>query len=141
MDCSAALRSRADALGEDRWSRLARPASYRPATEQTRRREPNHKQPIVAERGYLNLALNHEDVVRLSARQVHPPYQVVALRKNISRTKGEQALLEEIRYFFSRHHPHRPDRGRGRGLRQPALRPGKYRAARERGGRAAGAAL
>jgi hypothetical protein len=27
-------------------------------------------------------------------------YRVVALRKNISRSKGEQVLIDEIRYFF-----------------------------------------
>ena len=103
MDNTAALRSRADALDEDRWSRLARPAPYRPATEQTRRREPNHKQRIVAERGYLNLELNHEDVAEFDYQpgKCTRPYRVVALRKNISKTKGEQALIEEIRYFFS----------------------------------------
>ena len=141
MDNTAALRSRADALEEDRWSRLVRPAPYRPATEETRRREPNHKQRIVTERGYLNLELNHEDVAEFDYQpgKCGRPYRVVALRKNISKTKGEQALLEEIRYFFSRHHPHRPDRRRGRGLRQRPLRPGKrHRAAEKRGQRAAG---
>jgi len=143
MDATAALRSRADALEEDRWSRLVRPAPYRPTTEETRRREPNHKQRIVTERGYLNLELNHEDVAEFDYQpgKCGRPYRVVALRKNISKTKGEQALLDEIRYFFSRHHPHRPDR-RGRGLRQRPLRPGKrHRAAEKRGERAAGAAV
>jgi hypothetical protein len=27
-------------------------------------------------------------------------YRVIALRKNISRARGEQVLIEEIRYFF-----------------------------------------
>lgn len=42
--------------------RLERPPSYDTLTGQTRRREPDHKQRIVTERGYVNLALNHEDV-------------------------------------------------------------------------------
>ena len=79
----------------------ARPA-YQTRTGQTRRREPNHKRRIVAERGYLNLELNYEDVAEFDYQpgKCRRPYRVVALRKNISRTKGEQALIDEIRYFF-----------------------------------------
>ena len=54
------------------------------------------------ERGYLNLELNHEDVAEFDYQpgKCRRPYRVVALRKNISKTRGEQALLDEIRYFF-----------------------------------------
>lgn len=102
MDNNAALRSRADALDEACWTRLHRPAAYQPATDQTRRREPNHKQRIVAERGYVNLELNHEDVAEFDYQpgKCTRPYRVVVVRKNITKSKGEQALLDEIRYFF-----------------------------------------
>jgi hypothetical protein len=62
MDANAKLRGIAEALDEDAWSRLERPAAYEAVTGQTRQREPDHKQRIVSERGYLNLALNHEHV-------------------------------------------------------------------------------
>jgi hypothetical protein len=80
-------------------------AHHRPSdtpTEQTRRREPNHKQRIVTERGYLNLDLNHEDVAEFDYQpgKCRRPYRVVAVRKNISKTRGEHVLLDEIRYFF-----------------------------------------
>jgi hypothetical protein len=102
MDANAALRSRAEALPEIAWTRLHRPPAYDPATGQTRRREPNHKQRIVVERGYLNLELNHEDVAEFDYQpgKCTRPYRVVALRKNISRSRGEQVLFDEVRYFF-----------------------------------------
>jgi hypothetical protein len=102
MDNNTALRSRADALPEASWSRLERRAGHEPATGQTRRREPNHKQRIVTERGYLNLELNHEDVAEFDYQpgKCRRPYRVVVVRKNISKTRGEQALIDEIRYFF-----------------------------------------
>jgi hypothetical protein len=102
MDASAALRSRADALDESAWTRLHRSARYQPQTGQRREREPNHKQRIVAERGYLTIELNHEDVAEFDYQpgKCARPYRVIALRKNLSKTRGEQVLLDEIRYFF-----------------------------------------
>ena len=130
MDANSALRSRAEALDEGCWTRLERPPAHAAATattpattpaatpattpratpattpatmpRATRRREPDHKQRIVAERGYLNLELNHEDVAEFDYRpgKCARPYRVVALRKNITKSRGEQALIDEIRYFF-----------------------------------------
>jgi hypothetical protein len=102
MDSTAALRSRAEALDESCWTRLKRPAPYQTSTGQTRRREPNHKRRIVHEREYVNLALNHEDIAEFFYQpgKCRRPYRVIALRKNISKTRGEQVLFDEIRYFF-----------------------------------------
>jgi hypothetical protein len=102
MDNNAALRSRAEALEESAWTRLSRPAPYLSATGQTRTRRDNHKQAIVTERGYLNLELNYEDVACFDYQpgKCHRPYRVVALRKNISRSRGEEVLFDEVRYFF-----------------------------------------
>ena len=101
-DNIAALRTRADALDESAWTRLHRPTPYDNTTGTTRARRHNRKQQVVTERGYLNLRLNHEDVAEFSyqPKKCRQPYRVVVLRKNISRLKGEQALLDEIRYFF-----------------------------------------
>src|SRR5206468_3763889 len=57
---------------------------------------------IVHERGYVNLELNHEDVAEFTYQpgKCARPYRVIALRKNISKTRGEQVLFDEIRYFF-----------------------------------------
>lgn len=101
MDNTAALRTRAEALEEGCWSRLERPAAGSP-TGQTRARREDHKQRIVTERGYLDLQLNHEDVAEFAYQpgKCERPYRVVAVRKNISRARGEQVLIDEIRYFF-----------------------------------------
>ena len=102
MDNSTALRSRAEALDESRWARLERPAAYQNATGQVRARRADTKAAIVTEREYLNLQLGHEDVAEFTYQpgKCTRGYRVIALRKNISRVRGEQVLLEEIRYFF-----------------------------------------
>jgi len=102
MDNSSALRSRAEALPETAWRRLHRPASYQNATGQVRARRDDVKAAIVAEREYLNLNLNHEDVAEFDYRpgKCSREYRVVVVRKNISRARGEQVLLDEVRYFF-----------------------------------------
>ena len=103
MDSNRALRTRAEALEEGDWQRLRRKPAYRTLTGQTRRRfQDNEKKRIVKERGYLNLELNYEDVAEFNYQpgKCKRSYRVVALRKNISKRKGEQVLFDEIRYFF-----------------------------------------
>lgn len=101
-DNIAALRTRAEALDPSAWQRLDRPAPYENTTGKTRTRRHNRKQQVVKQRQFLNLRLNHEDVAEFTYRpgKCARAYRVVVLRKNISRLKGEQALIDEIRYFF-----------------------------------------
>jgi len=102
MDNTTALRSRAEALEESCWRRLHRPAPYHNATGQIRARREDTKAAIVTEREYLNLHLNYEDVAEFTYRpgKCARAYRVIALRKNISRARGEHVLLDEIRYLF-----------------------------------------
>jgi hypothetical protein len=102
MDNNEPLRAHADALAESRWARLRRPQPYQARTGQTRARRDNEKRRIVKERGYLNLELNHEDVAEFDYQpgKCHRSYRVVALRKNISRSRGDTVLFDEVRYFF-----------------------------------------
>lgn len=102
MDANTALRTRAEALAATDWTPLCRPVPAPARSGARRQREPNHKRRIVAERGYLNLQLNCEHVAEFDYQPAKcaRPYRVIALRKNISKTRGEQALLDEIRYFF-----------------------------------------
>ncbi|HDL86579.1 MAG TPA: IS1380 family transposase [Candidatus Acetothermia bacterium] len=103
MDSMAALRTRAEALHEGSWSRLERqPHDDALWGEPRERFQENEKARIVKERGYLNLHLNFEDVAEFMYQpgQCTRPYRVVALRKNISKMKGENVLFDEIRYFF-----------------------------------------
>jgi hypothetical protein len=101
-DSIAALRTRAEALDPSAWQRLERPAPYENTTGKTRARRHNRKQEVVKQRQFLNLHLNCEDVAEFTYRpgKCRRDYRVVVLRKNISRLKGEQALIDEIRYFF-----------------------------------------
>jgi hypothetical protein len=102
MDSIAALRSRAEALDETAWTRLERSSRPEPVSGQTRARRPNHKKRIVTERGYLNIELNGEDVAEFDYQpgKCARPYRVIALRKNLTKTRGEQALIDDVRYFF-----------------------------------------
>jgi hypothetical protein len=103
MDCNAALRAQAEALDERSWKRLERKPKYETLTHQTRERfQTDAKERIVREREYVNLELNYEDVAEFSYQpgKCKRPYRVVVVRKNISKLKGEQVLLDEIRYFF-----------------------------------------
>jgi hypothetical protein len=101
-DNIAALRTRAEALPAAAWKRLHRPATYQTKTGQRRARRPNRKQQVITERGFVNLRLDDEQVAEFTYQpgKCRRGYRVVVLRKNISRMKGEQALLDEIRYFF-----------------------------------------
>ncbi len=102
MDNTTALRTRAEALDQSAWRRLERPTAPTSASGQARARREDVKAGIVTEREYLNLRLDYEDVAEFDYRpgKCTRPYRVIALRKNISRARGEHVLLEEIRYFF-----------------------------------------
>ena len=102
MDNTTPLRTHADALPETAWRRLDRPTPYQNQTGRTRARRDDVKQTIVTEREYLDLRLNYEDVAEFTYQpgKCARGYRVIALRKNISRARGEHVLLEEVRYFF-----------------------------------------
>ncbi len=101
-DNIAALRTRAEALDASAWKRLERAAPYETKTGRTRARRHNRKQEVIAERGFVNLKLNYEDVAEFTYRpgKCQRAYRVVVVRKNISRAKGEETLIDEVRYFF-----------------------------------------
>ena len=98
-----ALQREADALEEACWKPLERKPRYEPRTGQTRQRfQQNEKARIVEERRFVNLKLNFEDVAEFSYQpgKCRRAYRVIALRKNITKMKGEQDLIDHIRYFF-----------------------------------------
>jgi hypothetical protein len=102
VDNNATLRAHAEALDPSAWQRLERAPKYTTKTGTTRARRDNIKEQIVKENEYVNLKLNYEDVAEFDykPRKCRNTYRVVALRKNISRSKGETVLIDEIRYFF-----------------------------------------
>lgn len=91
----------ADSHDEDCYSELEKRAERKLATR-ARTRPPNIQDQIVRERGYKTLRGGDEDVVDFEYRpkNCRKTYRVVALRKNITHTRGEIALFDEIRYFF-----------------------------------------
>lgn len=99
---NATLRGLAEALDPQAYKRLQRRAPYQTRTATTRSRRHNRKKEIITQREYLNLQLNYEDVAEFTykPKKCKNAYRVIALRKNISRAKGETVLIDEIRYFF-----------------------------------------
>ena len=101
FDAIPKLTARADELPEKAWRRLKRPARYRVET-QPRQRPANVKDRVVKERRFETLRLQSEDVTEFDYRPLacRKSYRMVVVRKNITREKGEQALFDEVRYFF-----------------------------------------
>ena len=79
-------------------------AATRPRASGERRRPDNVKDRIVRQRGFETLRLQSEEVAEFAYQPTacKRPYRMVAIRKHISREKGEACLpgLEEVRYFF-----------------------------------------
>jgi hypothetical protein len=101
IDAMPNLVSLADALGPRDWTRLERPAKYEVATSERTRPE-NVKEQIVRDRGFKNIRLKGEDVAEFlyRPRACKQEYRIIALRKNLSVERGEQALFDDVRYFF-----------------------------------------
>jgi hypothetical protein len=100
-DATPNLKEIAEKLPEAAWRTLTRPARYEVETK-TRQRPENVKERIVKERQYETLRLKSEEVAEFDYQPVKckKSYRMVVIRKNITREKGEQALFDEIRYFF-----------------------------------------
>lgn len=100
-DAKKNLVGRADGIPDDIYRELERRAERLIATK-PRTRPENVKDEVVVERGFKTLRTNGEDVVEFDYQpgKCSRTYRIVALRKNITVTKGETALFDEIRYFF-----------------------------------------
>jgi hypothetical protein len=101
IDAMGPLVERADALGEGDWRRLERPAKYEVKTA-SRARPANVKEEVVVRREFQNVRLFSE---MLSEFPYQPwacnrAYRVVALCKNLTVSKGELLLFDDLRYFF-----------------------------------------
>jgi hypothetical protein len=91
----------ADALPADAWTPLVRRAPDEGVTE-PRARPVNVKAATIVERAFPNLRLESEAVAEFpyQPRACTTPYRMVVVRKNISVARGEQRLIDQIRYFF-----------------------------------------
>jgi hypothetical protein len=100
-DATPNLNAIADKLPERIWQKLERPPRYE-AQGAPRRRPDNVKDEIVRRREFETLRLQCEHVAEFNYRPTacHKTYRMIVVRKNISKEKGEQRLIDEIRYFF-----------------------------------------
>jgi hypothetical protein len=100
-DARTNLEDLAEALPSQAWKPLRRPARYAVRTA-PRARPEKVKDRIVRERKFDVLRLQSEEVAEFEYRPTAcaKAYRMVAIRKHISKEKGEEKLMPEIRYFF-----------------------------------------
>jgi hypothetical protein len=91
----------AEQLPPSAWQRLERLPKYDILTE-PRRKAFRHKEQIVIEKEFRNQKLVGEDIAEIEYQPLKcaRKHRLIIVRKNLSIQKGEQVLLDEIRYFF-----------------------------------------
>ena len=91
----------ADSLENTAWNPLRRRRKKLVQTSR-RRRRPNYKQAIVEKNGYENKRLKQEHVAEFDYQpgKCSRPYRVIALRKDVEVTRGQQRLFNDEPYFF-----------------------------------------
>jgi hypothetical protein len=101
IDAMANLKQIADGLPQKAWKRLRRPAKYEVKTS-PRRRPENVKERIVMARNFENVRLFSEMVAEFDYQPTacSQPYRVVALCKNLTVSRGETLLFDDLVYFF-----------------------------------------
>ena len=101
MDAHPKVVQLAEQLPARAWQRLERLPQYEILTE-PRAKAFRFKEQIVIEKEFRNQKLVGEDIAEIDYQPLKcgKKYRLVIVRKNISVQKGEQALLDEIRYFF-----------------------------------------
>jgi hypothetical protein len=101
FDATPNLKAIAEDLPAAAWQPLPRLPAYHVQT-QPRQRPDNVKEAIVVEREFENRRLRSEDVAEFPYRPTAcgQAYRMVVVRKNLSVTKGERLLFDDVRYFF-----------------------------------------
>jgi len=101
IDAMANLVRIADALPDRAWRRLKRPARYEVKTS-PRRRPANVKEEIVVARNFENIRLSSEMVAEFDYKPTacSKTYRLVVVCKNLTVSRGENLLFDELRYFF-----------------------------------------
>jgi hypothetical protein len=98
-DANKAVSRIADELPESAWKPLSRRS---PPGEPRRARRPNVKEQVVVDNGYENQRLRAESYAEFDyrPRACQQPYRMVAVRKEIDVTRGQQFLFHKEKYFF-----------------------------------------
>jgi hypothetical protein len=101
IDAHPKLVGLAEALANKVWKPFERRPKYEILTE-PRPKAFRYKEQIVVEREFENQKLVGEALAEIKYKPLKcsREYRVVILRKNLSVQKGEQALFDEVRYFF-----------------------------------------
>jgi hypothetical protein len=101
IDAMPSLVAQANDLPESAFKPLVRKPKYEVKTEERARPE-NVKERIVREREFENIRLRSEDVAEVGYQPTpcRKIYRLVVLRKNLTVEKGEQALFDDVKYFF-----------------------------------------
>lgn len=100
-DAKANLVQRADQAPEELYHQLSARTERVIATG-ARTRPANVKDAVVRARGFKTLRTTGEDLAEFAYRpgKCAKDYRVVALRKNLSVSRGEDVLFDQYRYFF-----------------------------------------
>ena len=101
-DAMKNVKARADSLAARAYRELTRRADIAFEGGPKRARQPRIKEAVVRQNGYKNIRLRSEDIAEFEYRPVacKRTYRIVVLRKNLTVQQGEQALFDDIRYFF-----------------------------------------
>ncbi len=101
VDAMSNLVTQAENLPKHAWKRLHRPKKYSVKTT-PRERPVNEKERVVHRREFKNIRLNGEDVAEFEHKPTlcKKPHRIVVVRKNLTVARGEQALFDDVRYFF-----------------------------------------
>lgn len=98
-DANKTLTAIADSLDESAWKPLRR---QKTTPENPRAKRPNYKEQIVVENGYENKKLRAESYAEFPYQpgNCKRSYRMVAVRKDIDVTTGQQFLFSTEKYFF-----------------------------------------
>lgn len=101
FDATAKMKGLAESKEEDEYQELIRIAE-RTIKILPRDKPENVKDRIVRERKFETIRLNSEELTEFPYRPIacSREYRVVALRKNLTVSKGDEALFDDVRYFF-----------------------------------------
>ena len=101
-DARTNMKARANELVDEDFDDMVRRARRHFDEDKRRALQPRIKEQVVRDRKYKNIRLDSEDVGEFDYQPCacDRAYRVVVLRKNLTIERGEQALFDEIRYFF-----------------------------------------
>ena len=101
IDAMGSLVKRADGLPEAAWRTLERPKRYEVQTP-PRTRPENVKEQVVVRRQFRNQRLCSELVSEFAYQPgaCERPYRVVVVCKNLTVSRGQSLLFDDLRYFF-----------------------------------------